>query len=78
MADVADTEWVDPAQRGRPKLFMPVKLRPLTMPVLRSDLLLHRSLSQMEVLKMAAGSNPLLVSYGDLAALLSDWPQVTV
>lgn len=27
-AEVADDEWVDPAERGRPKLFMSVSLRP--------------------------------------------------
>lgn len=78
MADVADDEWVDPAERGRSKLFMPVELRPLAAPVLRSDLLRHPSLSQIEVLKMAAGSNPSFVTPADLAALRSDWPQVTV
>lgn len=78
MADVADDEWVDPAERGRPKLFMPVKLRALAAPVLRIDLLQHPSLSQIEVLKMAAGSNPSFVTPADLAALHSDWPQVTV
>lgn len=77
-ADVADSEWVDPAERGRPKLFMPVTLLPLPAPVLRSELLGHPSLSQIEVLKMAAGSNPSFVTPDDLAALRSTWPQVTV
>lgn len=76
--DVADDEWVDPADRGRSKRFMPVRLRPLVAPVLRSDLLQHPSLSQVEVLKMAAGSNPSFVTPADLVALRSDWPQVTV
>jgi EVE domain len=77
-ADVADDEWEDPAERGEPKLFMPVELRPLAAPVLRSDLLQHPSLSQIEVLKMAAGSNPSFVTPADLAALHSGWRQVTV
>jgi hypothetical protein len=76
--EVADDEWVDPAERGQPKLFMPVELRPLSAPVLRSDLLQHPSLSQIEVLKMAAGSNPSFVTPADLATLRSAWPQVTV
>ena len=77
-ADVADDEWVDPAGRGQPKLIMPVKLRPLAAPVLRSDLLQHPSLRQIEVLRMAAGSNPSFVTPADLVALHSVWPQVTV
>ncbi len=78
MAELADNEWVDPAERGQPKLFMPVELHPLAAPVLRSDLLKHPSLHQIEVLKMAAGSNPSFVTPADLAALRSAWPQVTV
>jgi hypothetical protein len=76
--DVADDEWEDPAERGVRKLFMPVELRPLSSPVLRNDLLQHPSLSQIEVLKMAAGSNPSFVTPADLAALHSGWWQVTV
>jgi len=77
-ADVADDEWVDPAGRDQPKLIMPVEWRPLAAPVLRSDLLQHPSLRQIEVLRMAAGSNPSFVTPADLVALHSAWPQVTV
>lgn len=76
--ELADDEWVDPGERGQPKLFMPVKLRPLAAPVLREDLLQHPSLSQMEVLRMAAGSNPSFVTAAELAALHAAWPQVRV
>ena len=77
-ADLADGQWMDPEERGPVKLSMPVRLRALAEPVLRSDLLDHPCLSNIEVLKMAAGSNPSFVSSGDLAALGADWPQVTV
>jgi hypothetical protein len=76
MAEVADDEWVDPAELGQPKLFMPVELRPLSAPVLRSDLLQHHSLTTIEVLKMAAGSNPSFITPADLVALHAGWPQV--
>jgi len=77
-ADLADGGWMDPEARGQVKLSMPVRLRALAEPVLRSDLLDHPALSSIEVLKMAAGSNPSFVTPGDLAALRADWPQVTV
>lgn len=76
--EVADDEGVERAGRGRPTLFMPMTLRPLATPVLRSELLGHPSLSQIEVLKMAAGSNPSFVTSEDVRALRSAWPQVTV
>ncbi|MDX6359503.1 MAG: hypothetical protein QOH37_2557 [Nocardioidaceae bacterium] len=76
--EVDDDEWVHLAEQGQSKLVMPVDLRPLSAPVLRSDLLQHPSLSQIEVLKIAAGSNPSFVTPADLATLRSAWPQVTV
>jgi len=57
---------------------MPVKLKPLDPPILRSELLQHPVLSQMEVITMAAGSNPSFLTRDQLAELRSSWPHVTV
>ena len=77
-ADIAGRERLDPEERGRARLSMPVRLRALAEPVWRSDLRDHPSLAHIEVLRMAAGSNPSFVTRGDLAALRAGWPQVTV
>lgn len=77
-ADQADDGQVAPAERRRRTLSMPVSLSPLEPPVLRSHLLQHPALSRMEVLRMAAGSNPSFVTRAEWSALLSDWPQLTV
>lgn len=76
--DVADDRWVKEAERGTPKLFMPVELGPVSPPVLRAEIMLHPVLSQIEVVKMAAGSNPSFLTREELSALRREWPQVTV
>ena len=74
----ATPDVVDDERSGRPKLIVPVELGALATPVLRRDLLRHPSLSQIEVLRMAAGSNPSFLSRAALASLRAQWPQVTV
>ncbi len=74
----ADETSSDPAGRGQSQLVMPVRLRSLQAPVLRRDLVQHPTLARIEVLRMAAGSNPSFVTPADLAALRARWPQVTV
>ncbi|MGZ5401466.1 MAG: hypothetical protein ACXWDM_15755, partial [Nocardioides sp.] len=74
----AGDAWVDPTARGSRTLIMPVKLMPLDPPILRSELLQHPVLSRMEVIKMAAGSNPSFLTRDQVAGLRSSWPQVTV
>jgi len=65
------------AERVGSQLVMPLTLRPLSPPVLRRDLLRHPSLSQLEVLRMPAGSNPSFLTHEDLDALRTEWPQLT-
>jgi len=48
---------------------IPVELSPLTVPLLRSELVGHPELSAMEVLRMPAGSNPSYVTPEQLAVL---------
>lgn len=72
-----DADQPDASDRARPKWVMPVVLRPLSSPVPRAALLADPRLSQIEVLKMAAGSNPSFLTPDDLAALKAAWPQVT-
>ena len=49
---------------------MPMVLAPLEQPLLRSELVGHRDLSSMEVLRMPAGSNPSYVTPGQLEVLV--------
>lgn len=70
----AEGHTTGPAQAG----VMPVRLRLLSGPVPRAELLAHPRLSQIEVLKMAAGSNPSFITPDDLVALKAAWPQVTI
>lgn len=76
--DVADQRWVQESERGAPKLFMPLELDPVERPVLRSDLVEHPELSELEVLRMPAGRNPSFVSREHLELLKRDFPQITV
>ena len=71
--------------RGQPhpepdgtKLVLPLDLEPLTQPVPRSELLQHPVLRELEVLRMAAGSNPSFLTRDQLQELRRQWPQVTV
>jgi hypothetical protein len=70
--------------RGRPRpepggttLVLPLHLDPLPEPVLRTDLLEHPLLAGLEVLRMAAGSNPSFLDREQLAELRRQWPHVT-
>ena len=55
---------------------VPLRLRPLDPPVLRSELVDHPVLADLEVLRMPAGSNPSYVTVDQLAALREGWSQV--
>jgi hypothetical protein len=67
------------AEDGRVRtLVVPLRLEPLEVPVLRAELRLHPGLSDLEVLRMPAGSNPSYVTRTQLGALRGHWPQVTV
>ncbi|KAA1426566.1 hypothetical protein [Nocardioides antri] len=66
------------AEPGSPELTMPVELGPVEPPVLRAELVEHPLLGQIEVLKMAAGSNPSFITREGLRELTRRWPQVTV
>lgn len=60
------------------QLDLPVVLSPLAAPVPRSELLAHPTLGRLEVLRMAAGSNPSFLTRSELRDLRAQWPQVTV
>ena len=62
----------------RPRLDLPVRLTSLDPPVLRLELLEHPRLSQLEVLKVPAGSNPSFLTRDQLEELKRLHPQVTV
>ena len=66
-----------PALEGS-KLDLPVRLTPLDPPVLRAELREHPRLSQLEVLKVPAGSNPSYLTRDQLDELTHLYPQVTV
>ena len=70
----AATEGATPGS----SLDLPVALAPLDPPVLRSELLAHPTLCRMEVLRMAAGSNPSFLTRVELDELRSQWPHVAV
>ena len=55
---------------------MPVELTPLSQPLLRSELVGHRDLSSMEVLRMPAGSNPSYVTPEQLRMLAELDPEL--
>lgn len=57
-------------------LEVPLELRPLEPPLLRSELLGDPVLSGMEVLRMPAGSNPSYLTRDELDRLQDRWPQV--
>ncbi|WP_162799128.1 hypothetical protein [Nocardioides sp. 616] len=57
------------------QLVMPVELEPLSRPVPRAELLAHPVLSQLEVLRMSAGSNPSFLTHRHLDELRHGWPQ---
>lgn len=55
---------------------MPVVLAPLSDPLLRSELVGHPGLAGLEVLRMAAGSNPSFVTHEQLAVLVELCPEL--
>lgn len=57
-------------------LEVPVALRPVEPPVLRTELLGDPVLSRIEVLRMPAGSNPSYLTAEEVARLRAGWPQV--
>lgn len=61
---------------GGGALILPVRLEPVDPPILRSELLRHPSLCRIEVIRMAAGSNPSFLTVDELAEVRADWPQV--
>lgn len=71
------TDRPEPESDGA-KLVLPLRLEPLTQPVLRTELLGHPVLRELEVLRMAAGSNPSFLDREQLTELRRQWPQVTV
>ena len=67
-----------PAQLEADQLVMPVRLTAIDPPIMRRELVAHRLLSQLEVIRMAAGSNPSFVTREQLRELGLLYPQVTV
>ena len=67
-----------PAQLEADQLVMPVRLTAIDPPVLRRELLAHGLLSQFEVIRMPAGSNPSFVTREQLCELGRLHPQVIV
>ena len=57
-------------------LEVPVELRPVEPPVLRTELLKDPALSRIEVLRMPAGSNPSYLTAEEVDQLRAGWPQV--
>ena len=55
---------------------MPVELTPVSQPLLRSELVGHRDLSSLEVLRMPAGSNPSYVTPEQLRLLAELEPEL--
>jgi hypothetical protein len=66
-----------PADTSTGRLAVPVSLLPVEPPVLRAEVAAHPVLSQIEVVRMPAGSNPSYLSRAQLAALREAWPQVS-
>lgn len=66
------------ADRSTGRLAVPMTFEPVSPPVLRSELVAHPVLSRIEVVRMAAGSNPSYLTGNQLRALHAGWPQVTV
>jgi len=63
---------------GADQLSMPMELEPVNPPVPRAEILAHPVVAQIEVVRMAAGSNPSYITRQHLEELVSRWPQVTV
>ena len=59
-------------------LVMPVELGPVSPPILRAEIVQHPSLARIEVVRMAAGSNPSFLSHQHVRALQNTWPQIDV
>ena len=68
----------DPASEGGGSLVVPLRLRPVDPPVLRTELRAHPDLATIEVLRMPAGSNPSFLTRAQLDALREQWPEVTI
>lgn len=66
----------EPAERGRSQARMPVRLRPLTAPILREQLMSVPALAGIEVIRMAAGSNPSYLDVDQLDSLAASFPEV--
>lgn len=58
------------------RLVMPVELAPVEPAVLRRDIIMHPEVSQIEVLRIPAGSNPSFVTRTQLDDLRWSWPQI--
>ncbi len=67
-----------PAQVEGGELVMPVRLTRLDPPIPRRELREHPRLSQLEVIRMAAGSNPSFVTREELGELARLYPRVSV
>lgn len=67
-----------PTPSDDPRPDLPVALEPLDPPVLRAELRAHPTLCGIEVLRMAAGSNPSFLTRSEVRELRAQWPQVTV
>jgi hypothetical protein len=65
-----------PTQPEGDQLVMPVRLTGIDPPILRRELLTHPRLSQLEVIRMAAGSNPSFLTREQLRELGRLYPQV--
>jgi hypothetical protein len=67
-----------PALLEGDQLVMPVRLTSLDPPILRRELVEHPQLSRLEVIRMAAGSNPSFLTRDQLRELTRRYPQVCV
>lgn len=56
---------------------MPLLLRPLAAPILREQLMAVPGLAGIEVIRMAAGSNPSYLDVDQLDSLASAFPEVS-
>jgi hypothetical protein len=60
------------------ELAMPLRLRAVSPVVLRAALLAHRGLSDLEVLRMPAGSNPSYLDTQQYSTLQQAFPQLSL
>jgi hypothetical protein len=69
-------EILGPPEDGPDGLHLGLTLHPVDPPVLRVELLKDAVMSRIEVIRMAAGSNPSYLTVDELARLRARWPQV--